>query len=235
MAQKLDCAVIGAGVVGLAIARSLALAGREVFVLESEARIGMHSSSRNSEVIHAGLYYPEDSLKARLCVQGKQMLYRYCEAHHVAHQRIGKLIVAGEQDDIGRLEVIKQQALLNGVDDLRLLDAAEVKEIEPAVFCHAALLSPSTGIIDTHELMTAMQGEIEAAGGTVATSPRSPTCVPALKRRHQPKPHRKSRRKKLPPQPPPRRPPHRRRRPRKATRSFWRSNRANLSRQRPVP
>ncbi len=167
MAQKLDCAVIGAGVVGLAIARSLALAGRDVFVLESEAQIGMHSSSRNSEVIHAGLYYPEDSLKARLCVQGKQMLYRYCEAHHVAHQRIGKLIVAGEQDDIGRLEAIRQQALLNGVDDLRLLDAAEVKEIEPAVFCHAALLSPSTGIIDTHELMTAMQGEIEAAGGTV--------------------------------------------------------------------
>jgi len=167
MAERLDCVVVGAGVVGLAIARSLALAGREVVVLESESQIGMHSSSRNSEVIHAGLYYPEGSLKAQLCVQGKHMLYDYCEAHHVGCDRLGKLIVAAEPDDLARLESIRQQALKNGVDDLIYPDAEQVRDIEPDIACVGALLSPSTGIVDTHELMTALQGEIEARGGAV--------------------------------------------------------------------
>jgi L-2-hydroxyglutarate oxidase LhgO len=145
--DRLDCVVVGAGVVGLAVARSLALAGREVAVLEKEAQVGMHTSSRNSEVIHAGLYYAEDSLKARLCVQGKALLYAYCEAHHVACERIGKLIVASALQDLPKLEAIARQARLNGVDDLRFLQAAEVEALEPAVACHGALLSPSTGII----------------------------------------------------------------------------------------
>jgi L-2-hydroxyglutarate oxidase LhgO len=165
--DKLDCVVVGAGVVGLAVARALALAGREVVVLESESQIGMHTSSRNSEVIHAGIYYPEGSLKARLCVQGKWMLYEYCEQHHVSHKRIGKLIVASSQDDVEKLAAIERQARLNGVDDLRFLDAEEVADLEPAVVSQGALLSPSTGIVDTHELMTAFEGEIEAAGGAV--------------------------------------------------------------------
>lgn len=167
MTERLDCVIAGAGVVGLAVARSLAMSGREVLVLESEPQIGMHSSSRNSEVIHAGLYYPEDSLKARLCVAGKEMLYRYCETHQVGHQRIGKLIVASAPDDIGKLEAIERQARLNGVDDLRFLDANEVRKLEPAVESCGALLSPSTGIIDSHQLMMSLQAEIEAAGGMV--------------------------------------------------------------------
>ena len=157
--DKLDCVIVGAGVVGLAVARSLALAGREVIVLEAEPQIGVHSSSRNSEVVHAGIYYPENSLKARLCVQGKEMLYRYCEAHHVAHQRIGKLIIASGRDDVDKLQVIEQQARLNGVDDLQFLDTNEVSDLEPVVVSHGALLSPSTGIVDTHEFMTAMEAE----------------------------------------------------------------------------
>ena len=122
MAEQLDCVVVGAGVVGLAVARSLVLTGREVIVLEKEAQVGMHSSSRNSEVVHAGLYYPESSLKARLCVEGRAMLYAYCEAHHVACERIGKLIVASGPEDLPRLSNIERQARLNGVDDLRFLD-----------------------------------------------------------------------------------------------------------------
>jgi L-2-hydroxyglutarate oxidase LhgO len=165
--DKLDCVVVGAGVVGLAVARSLVLAGREVVVLEKEAQVGMHSSSRNSEVIHAGLYYADDSLKARLCVQGKAMLYAYSAAHHVACERIGKLIVASGPEDLPKLEVIARQARLNGVDDLRFLEAAEVEGLEPAVACNGALLSPSTGIVDSHALMTALEGEIEAHGGAV--------------------------------------------------------------------
>ena len=165
--DKLECVVVGAGVVGLAVARSLALAGREVVVLEREAQVGMHTSSRNSEVIHAGLYYAEDSLKAHLCVQGRTMLYAYCEAHHVACKRIGKLIVASGPQDLPKLEVIARQARLNGVDDLRFLEAAEVETLEPAVVCHGALLSPSTGIVDSHALMMALEGEIEAHGGAV--------------------------------------------------------------------
>jgi L-2-hydroxyglutarate oxidase LhgO len=165
--DKLDCVVVGAGVVGLAVARSLVLAGREVVVLEKESQVGMHSSSRNSEVIHAGLYYPEDSLKARLCMQGKAMLYAYSDTHHVTCKRIGKLIVASGPEDLPKLEAIARQARLNGIDDLRFLDEAEVQALEPAVACNGALLSPSTGIVDSHALMTALEGEIEAHGGAV--------------------------------------------------------------------
>jgi len=167
MAEKLDCVVVGAGVVGLAICRSLALAGREVLVLETEAQIGMHSSSRNSEVIHAGLYYPEESLKARLCVQGRDMLYAYCEEHLVGCNQLGKLILAPSVGDVYRLSEIKAQAEKNGVTDLWLLGSDEVHEIEPNVKCAGALFSPSTGIVDSHELMTALQAEIEGHSGAV--------------------------------------------------------------------
>jgi len=177
MTERLDCVIAGAGVVGLAIARSLAKSGREVLVLEAESQIGMHASSRNSEVIHAGLYYPEDSLKARLCVAGKEMLYRYCEAHQVGHQPIGKLIVAAQQADISKLEAIERQARLNGVDDVRFLDAAKIRELEPEVVGDGALWSPSTGIIDSHQLMMALQAEIETAGGMVVLNSKVTNLV----------------------------------------------------------
>ena len=177
MTERLDCVIAGAGVVGLAIARSLAKSGREVLVLESEQQIGMHSSSRNSEVIHAGLYYPEDSLKARLCVAGNQMLYRYCEAHQVGHQQIGKLVVAAQQVDISKLKAIERQARLNGVDDVRFLDAAKVRELEPDVIGAGALWSPSTGIVDSHQLMMALQAEIETAGGMVVLNSKVTNLV----------------------------------------------------------
>ncbi|NIL93157.1 MAG: FAD-dependent oxidoreductase [Woeseiaceae bacterium] len=170
--DKLDCVVVGAGVIGLAIARALALAGREVVVLEAEPNIGTHTSSRNSEVIHAGLYYPEDSLKARLCVRGKALLYAYCEEHDVACERIGKLIVARDERDRDQLDAIAGQAGRNGVVDLRMLSRSEAAALEPNVVCQSALLSPSTGIIDSHGLMLAMQGEFEASGGTVVLNSR---------------------------------------------------------------
>lgn len=167
MTNPLDCVVVGAGVIGLAIARSLTLAGREVVVLEAEPKIGMHASSRNSEVIHAGIYYPEDSLKAQLCVRGREMLYRYCEEHHISHQRIGKLIVVKNDEDVGKLRSIEKQARKNGILDLQLLDDAEIAELDPAVECRAALHSPSTGIVDSHELMMTLRAEIEANGGVI--------------------------------------------------------------------
>ena len=129
MSDRLDCVVVGAGVIGLSIGRALARAGREVVVLEAEPQIGMHTSSRNSEVIHAGLYYPEDSLKAKLCVQGKEMLYAFCKAHHVSHSRLGKLIVAPIDGDLDRLSEIKNQAERNGVTDLRFVSVDEVCEL----------------------------------------------------------------------------------------------------------
>jgi L-2-hydroxyglutarate oxidase LhgO len=167
MTERVDCVIVGAGVIGLAIARSLALAGRDVVVLEAESQIGMHASSRNSEVIHAGLYYPEDSLKARLCVQGKEMLYSYCQDHHVGHKRLGKLIVVPSDGDLDGLAAIKTQAARNGVTDITFLSADEVHELEPNVVCGGGLLSPSTGIVDSHELMTSFQADIEAHGGAV--------------------------------------------------------------------
>ena len=135
--EHLDVAVIGAGVIGLAVARALAHAGREVMVLEAESAIGVHTSSRNSEVIHAGIYYPTGSSKARLCVAGRQALYDYCERHDVGHKRIGKIIVAVRDEEIGALERIKAQAEANGVSDMKWLDAADVRALEPAVSCGA--------------------------------------------------------------------------------------------------
>lgn len=172
MPEQLDCVVVGAGVVGLAIARSCALAGREVVVLEAESEIGMHTSSRNSEVIHAGIYYEEKSLKARFCVAGRDRLYRYCDERQIPHQRIGKLIVATNDADEARLHEIQANAVRNGVDDLKLVSAATVREIEPAIAVQSGLYSPSTGIIDSHALMLSMQADIEARSGTVLTHSR---------------------------------------------------------------
>lgn len=168
MSEKVDCVVIGAGVVGLAVARALAMRGREVLVLEAEDAIGTGTSSRNSEVIHAGIYYPAGSAKARLCVAGKQLLYPYCEARGVEARRCGKLIVAADQEQVKALQKIEAAARANGVDDLRWLTAAEARAMEPALSCVAALFSPSTGIIDSHGFMLALQGDLEEAGGTVA-------------------------------------------------------------------
>lgn len=168
MTPQFDCLVAGAGAVGLAVARALAQAGQEVLVLDSAATIGTGTSSRNSEVIHAGIYYPQDSLKARLCVAGKKALYRFCEEHEVAHRRIGKLIVAVRQTEIPKLQDYHAQAEANGVDDLQWLSAEKVREREPAVVCAQALLSPSTGILDTHEYMLALQADLEAADGLLA-------------------------------------------------------------------
>lgn len=166
--ERCDCVVIGAGVVGLAAARALALQGREVLVLEATGAIGTGTSSRNSEVIHAGLYYPAGSLKARLCVQGRQQLYDYCEQRHVAHRRCGKLVVATSEDQLGALRRVQQHAAANGVADLEWLDGAQARLLEPALHCCAALLSPSTGIIDSHAFMLSLQGDLENAGGIVA-------------------------------------------------------------------
>jgi L-2-hydroxyglutarate oxidase LhgO len=168
MSEKIDCAVIGAGVVGLAIARKLAMSGREVVVLEAEEAFGTHTSSRNSEVIHAGIYYPTGSLKARLCVPGRHALYRYCEEHAVSHRRIGKIVVATEESELAGLEKYRRQAEINGVSDLRPLTAAELAELEPEVRSVAGFASPSTGIIDSHGLMLAYLGDTEAAGGALA-------------------------------------------------------------------
>ena len=166
--ERVDCVVIGAGVVGLAVARQLALAGREVIVLEAQNMIGTETSSRNSEVIHAGIYYPKGSLKATSCVQGKQKLYPYCIEHGVPHRRCGKLIVATTDAQKATLEQIRAKAAANGVTDLAWLEPAAVRELEPEVFCTAALLSPSTGIIDSHALMLAYQGEAEDHGAMLA-------------------------------------------------------------------
>lgn len=166
--EQVDAVVIGAGVVGLAVARALALAGHEVLILESAEAFGTGTSARNSEVIHAGLYYPTGSLKARLCVQGKEMLYRYCAARGVPHQRIGKLLVATSSAELPSLEKYRTQAQINGVT-LEPLDSAAVHRLEPAVRAVAGLWSESTGIIDSHGLMLALLGDAEAAGAMLVT------------------------------------------------------------------
>jgi L-2-hydroxyglutarate oxidase LhgO len=160
--------VIGAGVVGLAVARALALAGREVLVVESEGAIGTGTSSRNSEVIHAGIYYPQGSLKAQLCVEGKQLLYAYAAERGVPHRRCGKFIVATSPEQAGQLEAIRVKAAANGVDDLELLTATQAIALEPQLRCVAALNSPSTGIVDSHALMLSLLGDLENAGGMLA-------------------------------------------------------------------
>jgi L-2-hydroxyglutarate oxidase LhgO len=164
-----DCAVIGAGVVGLAVARALALAGREVLILEAAEAIGMGVTSRSSEVIHAGIYYPTGSLKARVCLRGNRLLYDYCESHGVPHRRCGKLIVACDADEAERLPGIRAKAEANGVEGLVMLGAAAARAMEPALACTDAIFSPSTGVIDGHALMLALQGDAESAGAMLAT------------------------------------------------------------------
>lgn len=166
--DRCDCVVVGAGVVGLAVARALALQGREVLVLEAAASIGTGISSRNSEVIHAGLYYPAGSLKAGLCVRGKELLYAYCAERGVPHRRCGKLIVATSVNQVDALHRIQQHAIANGVVDLQWLDREQARALEPALECHAALLSPSTGIVDSHAFMLSLQGDLENADGMIA-------------------------------------------------------------------
>lgn len=170
MVDSVDCVVVGAGVVGLAVARSCALRGHETLVLEAEPAIGTGISSRNSEVIHAGIYYPPGSLKSRGCVAGRRALYAYCEAHGVPHRRSGKLIVATRDDQLPALERIGANALASGVDNLRWLTSAEAAAREPELRCVAALESPSTGIVDSHALMLSLEGEIEMHGGAVAVA-----------------------------------------------------------------
>ena len=167
MTERVDAVVVGAGVIGLAIARRLALDGREVIVLERHDAIGSETSARNSEVIHAGIYNLPRRLKSTLCVAGRAMLYRYCAEHGVPHARLGKLIVAVEKTEIAALAKLKEQGEINGVDDLVWLTGDAAMALEPQLVCVAALLSPSTGIIDGHQLMLALEGDLENAGGAV--------------------------------------------------------------------
>ncbi len=168
MVDTVDCVVVGAGVVGLAVARALALQGREVLVLEAADAMGTGTSARNSEVIHAGLYYATGSLKARLCVQGREMLYDYCAERHVPHQRCGKLVVATDAAQLPALQAVQRHAQANGVLDLEWLDREAAQALEPALECVAALHSPSTGIVDSHGLMLALLGDLEHHGGVLA-------------------------------------------------------------------
>ncbi|MBV6305056.1 NAD(P)/FAD-dependent oxidoreductase [Candidimonas humi] len=166
--EKIDCVVIGAGAIGLAIARALSMAGREVIILEAETAIGTHTSARNSEVIHAGISYAPGSLKGRLCVAGKNAMYEYCRERGIKHQRIGKLIVATDDTGIPALHKYVELAAAQGVTDLRLLSRDEVADMEPEVACTAGLFSPSTGIVDSHGLMLAYLGDAENHGATLA-------------------------------------------------------------------
>ncbi|MBV8455526.1 MAG: NAD(P)/FAD-dependent oxidoreductase [Acetobacteraceae bacterium] len=165
--EEVECIVVGAGVIGLAVARELALRGREVIVLDRAEGIGTETSSRNSEVIHAGIYYPAGSLMARFCVAGKWALYAYCRDRGVPSRNCGKLIVATNAEEDGKLAGIQARAAANGVDDLRILTSAEARSLEPALHCTSALLSPSTGIIDSHAFMLGLQGDAENAGASV--------------------------------------------------------------------
>jgi L-2-hydroxyglutarate oxidase LhgO len=167
-----ECAVVGAGVVGLAVASALARSGREVVIIEREEIFGSGTSSRNSEVIHAGIYYPPGSLKARLCIEGKQKLYEFCRRRAVEHRNCGKLIVATSDAQIAELEAIRRRAASCGVDDLSLLGAAEIHAMEPALTCVAGLVSPSTGIIDSHGYMLSLLGEAEEHGAAIAYDAR---------------------------------------------------------------
>jgi L-2-hydroxyglutarate oxidase LhgO len=166
--ERVDAVVIGAGVVGLAVARALALRGLETLVLEGERAIGTGTSSRNSEVVHAGIYYPPGSLKARLCVRGRQLLYGFCSTHGVPHARCGKFIVATAQAQLATLEQLHATGRANGVEGLEMITARAAQAAEPALSCVAALASAATGIVDSHALMLALQGDFEAAGGLLA-------------------------------------------------------------------
>lgn len=179
--DQVDAVVIGAGVVGLAAARALARAGREVLLLEAAEAFGTGTSSRNSEVIHAGIYYPPGSVKARLCVQGRDLLYAYCAERGIGHRRCGKLIVAAHAGQEAELQAIEARARANGVGDLQWLSRAQALALESQLACCAALLSPSTGIVDSHALMLALLGDVEHAGGQIVTH----APVTALEVTHQ--------------------------------------------------
>ena len=170
--SDIETIVIGAGVIGLAVARTLAVSGHEVLVIEQHEQIGSETSSRNSEVIHAGIYYPKDSLKARLCVEGRKRLYTFCESHHVPCKRPGKLIVATNQTQVSALAQIAGRAEKNGVTDLQYLDPHALQAKEPEISGTAALFSPSTGIIDSHAFMLALQGDAEHSGAQLAFQTR---------------------------------------------------------------
>jgi L-2-hydroxyglutarate oxidase LhgO len=170
--ETVDCVVVGAGVVGLAVARALALAGREVIILEAAEGIGTETSSRNSEVIHGGIYYPKGSLMAQSCVAGRRLLYAYCAEHGVPYRNCGKLIVATNDDESARLVDIKGRAEANGVEGMQLLSPAEASVLEPNLHCTAALLSPVTGIVDSHSYMLALLGDAEGAGAMLAIHSR---------------------------------------------------------------
>jgi L-2-hydroxyglutarate oxidase LhgO len=164
MSAEIDVAIIGAGVIGLATAREIAQGKEEVFVFEKNRTFGLETSSRNSEVIHAGIYYPENSLKARLCVEGKNLLYRLCSKHNIAYKKSGKIIVAADENEISWLEELYEQGRKNGVDDLALLSRTEVKKLEPNVEARAGLLSPSSGIFDSHNLLKFLYGQASERG-----------------------------------------------------------------------
>ena len=170
--DKVDCVVVGAGVVGLAVARALAQRGREVIIVEATASIGSETSSRNNEVIHAGFLYPKDTLKARLCRPGRDMLYRYCEERGIAHRRVGKLVIATNDEEARLLDRISQGARDHGIEDVVRLDGSSARSVEPAITCLAALHSPSTGILDAHALMLSLLGDAEAAGAAIAHNTR---------------------------------------------------------------
>jgi len=160
--------VVGAGVVGLAIAREAALRGHDVIVAEAASGIGTGTSSRNSEVVHAGLYYPTSSKKALQCPRSRRLLYAYCASHGIPHRKLGKLFIVTKDADIPKLEAIHAQALKNGVENVTMLDAADAMRMEPALFCVAAFHSAETGIIDSHRYMLALQGDLEDRGGVIA-------------------------------------------------------------------
>ena len=164
----IDTIIIGAGVVGLAVSRAVALSGRSVIVIEAAEAIGTETSSRNSEVIHAGLYYPEGSLKARLCVAGRRLLYGFCDGHHIPYRRCGKLIVANDSSELSAISGVHRKGLANGVGDLVFISGELAQRMEPALSCIAALHSPSTGILDSHAFMLALQGDAEDHGAMIA-------------------------------------------------------------------
>lgn len=170
MTENADAIIIGAGVIGLAIGRALAKVGREVIIAEQHEAFGTETSARNSEVIHAGIQYRPGGMRSQLAVNGRDALYEFCAGHNVNHLRCGKLLVANGDDDIARLKFFKDNAEKNGVDDLNIIDGREARKIEPNILCDAAILSPSSGIVDSHGLMLALLGGFEDAGGALALS-----------------------------------------------------------------
>ena len=166
--EKIDCVVIGAGVIGLAVAARLSELNREFIVVEKNLAIGAETSSRNSEVIHAGIYYPNNSIKAKMCVQGRQLPYKFCEKYNVPHKRCGKVIVATNKEHLNTVKRYADNALANGVVDLEWLSERDVNVLEPDVISVGGLLSPSTGIVDSHDFMLKLQAIIESHGGVVA-------------------------------------------------------------------